>query len=137
MRDSDDDYNRYIPLTPMGGYISTSMDRHTPNADDGPQPWAWLRVHEETADAAIANQVLEGIAPGRVVFDPHGRAIPFDIPADAEGPRMLGTVRDQIQRAMNGIREAVRADPASTQQGANVSAQPESKATTPESSAQP
>jgi len=121
----------------MGGYISTSMGRQTPDADGSPQPWAWLRVHEETADAAIAYQVLEGIAPGRVVVDPHGRAIPLDIPADAEGPRMLEAVRGQSQRAMNGIREAVRAHHASTQQGTDVSAQPESKATTPESSAQP
>jgi len=109
VRDSDYDYNRYIPLTPMGGYISTSMGRQTPDADGSPQPWAWLRVHEDTANAAIAYQVLERIAPGRVVVDPHGRAIPFDIPTDAEGPRMLETVRDQIQRAMIGIREAVRA----------------------------
>jgi len=124
VRDSDYDFNRYIPVTPMGAYISTSMDRQTSDADNSPQPWAWLRVHEVTANAAIAYQVLERIAPGRVVVDSHGRAIPFDIPADAQGPRMLEAVRDQIQRAMIGIREAVRAHHASARQGPDVSAQP-------------
>ena len=33
-----------------------------------------------------AYPVPERIATGRVVVDPHGRAIPFDIPADAQDP---------------------------------------------------
>ena len=66
MRDSDKDFNRSIPVAPMGAYISTSMDWRTSDADNRPQPWAWLCVHEVTADAAIADQLLERIAPGRV-----------------------------------------------------------------------
>jgi hypothetical protein len=48
---------------------------------------------------------------------------------------MLVTVRDQIQRAMIGIREAVRAHHASAQLGRDVSAEPESGEAIPESSA--
>ena len=47
---------------------------------------------------------------------------------------MLDAVRDQIQRAMNCIREAARAHHASARQGTDVSAQPEPGETTPESS---
>jgi len=70
-----------------------------------------------------------------MVVDPHGRAIPFDIPADLEGPRMRQGIRDQIQSAIVDIREAVRAHYASIQQGTDVSAEPESGETIPESSA--
>jgi hypothetical protein len=115
--DREYDYNRYVPLTPVGGYISTSMSRQTPAADDTPQPWAWLRVHEDTANAEIAYEVLERMAPGRVVVDPHGRAIPFNVPTDAEGPRMLEAVRGQIWNAIIGIRDAVRAQNTSARQG--------------------
>ena len=92
-----------------------------------------MRVHEESPHSAIAHQVLETIAPSQVIVDPHGRGIPFDIPADLEGPRMLEAARDQIQSAMIGIREALRAHSASIQLGTDVSAEPE---TISESSAQ-
>lgn len=135
VRDSDYDFNRYIQVTPMSIYVSTSMGRQGRPGDNQSQPWAWLRVHEDTPDAEIAFQALERIAPGRAVVDAHGRAVPFDIPADEQGPRMLEAVCDQIQRAVSGIRDAVRAHYASAREGADVAVQPESGETTPEPSA--
>ena len=111
----DDDYllNRYIRVETLDTHISPSIGRKTRPAGNRPQPWAWLRVHEDTSHAEIAYEGLEQLAPGEVVVDRHGRAIPLEIPTGETGPKMLEAVRDQIHQAMVGIRAAIRTGHAS------------------------
>lgn len=111
----DDDYllNRYIRVETLDTHVSPSIGRQTRPAGNRPQPWAWLRVHEDTSHAEIAYEGLEQLAPSRVVVDRHGRAIPLEIPTDATGPKMLEAVLGQIHQAMVGIRAAIRTHHAS------------------------
>jgi hypothetical protein len=92
----DDDYllNRSIRVETLDTHVCPSIGRQTRPAGNGPQPWAWLRVHEATSRAEIAYEGLKQLAPGRVVLDRHRRAIPLEIPTGETGPKMLEAVRD-------------------------------------------
>lgn len=108
-RVSDDDYlrNRWVRVVPFATHVSTSTSRQTRPAASQPQPWAWLRVSEAAPQAEKAFAALEEVAPGQVVIDGHGRAIPVDIPADQDGPTMLRAVHHQIHQTMVAIRAAL------------------------------
>lgn len=107
----DEEYvaTRWVPVKGYDTHISTCIGRKDRPDADSPQPWAWLRIHEATPDAKIAFAALEGLAPGRVVVDRHGRAIPIEIPPGESGPRMLEAVRDQMHQVMVAIRAALAA----------------------------
>lgn len=100
--------NRYIQVTPFDAYISTSMGRRARPDENVSQRWTWLRVHSDTPHAALAYEALEQLAPGYVVADLHGMAIPIVIPAGVLGPKMLEEVHLQIHDALGAIRDAIK-----------------------------
>ena len=105
---SDYEANRYVQVTPFDTHVCIAIGRKIPPIGDEQQPWAWIRVDQASPHAEIAYSALERIAPDRLVIDPHGRAIPLDIPANESGSRMMMAARDQIHAAIAGIREAIR-----------------------------
>ena len=100
--------NRYVQVTPFDTHVCIAIGRKIRPTGDEQQPWAWLRVDQASPHAEIAYSALERIAPDRVVIDPHGRAIPLEIPANESGSRMMMAARDQIHTAIAGIRDAIR-----------------------------
>jgi len=102
----DDDYakTRWIPVAGFRTHVSTCVGRRTPRKDGQPQPWAWLRIHQETPDAGWAMAALESQQPDDVVHDPHGVAVPLRIPPSEPGSRMLEAVRDQMHAVMVALR---------------------------------
>jgi hypothetical protein len=105
----DDDFAsvRYLPVAPFDTNVAIAIGRKSHLGVDGAQPWAWLRVHNRTPHADIAFDVLEHLAPGRIVRDTLGRAFPLDIPAGVSGPRMLEVVCRQLQETIAAIRAAI------------------------------
>ena len=99
---------RYVQVAPFDTHVCTAVGRKIRPSGVDQQPWAWLRVDEASPYAEIAYEVFEQISPGRVVTDPHGRAIPLDIPPNETGSRMLMSVRDQIRIAIAKVRNAIR-----------------------------
>jgi hypothetical protein len=107
----DDDFAsvRYLPVAPFDTNVAIAIGRKSHLGVNGAQPWAWLCVHNKTAHADIAFDVLEQLAPNRIVYDSLGRAFPLDIPAGEPGPRMLEVVLQQLQETMAAIRAAIYA----------------------------
>jgi hypothetical protein len=105
--DQEYERNRWVPVSPLATYVSTSFGRKQGGHTVTPQPRAWLRIHETTPWAAAAYEALEEVAPGRVVRDPRSRAIPLDIPVGKGGPEMLTVVHAGIRELMTAIQRRV------------------------------
>ncbi|MFC6238038.1 hypothetical protein [Longivirga aurantiaca] len=92
---SDEDYERvrYMRVGASEAHIATCLLRRGRNDS---APAAWLRVHRSTSHAEIGRRVLEELAPGQVVDDPNGWAVPVRIPTGVGGPAMLAEVHAQI-----------------------------------------
>lgn len=102
----DPDYElvRYVPIPASESHVATCLGPKP--AHDG-IPWAWLRVHQATKNADIGRDVLVGLAGSRVIQDPHGWAVPVDIPVGVEGPAMLAAVHDQLRVLVARYAEAI------------------------------
>lgn len=105
---NDPDYAlvRYVPVPTSDSHVATCLG---PTYGDVPRPQAWLRVHRSTKNAEIGHAVLRQLAGDRVVEDPHGWAVPADIPADAEGPSMLAAVHAQLREIVTRFAESIAA----------------------------
>jgi len=106
-KDQDFVWVRYLEIKPLGAFVATAVGRKDRLGSGGPQPWAWLRVHRVTPHAGIGFKVLEQLAPGQVVTDPNGRAIPLDLPDGASGAQLLQAAYRQVSEAMDAVRTAV------------------------------
>lgn len=98
---------RYLEIKPLGALVATAVGRKERPGDGGPQPWAWLRIHRETSHADIGFEVLERLAPGRVVTDVNGRAVPLDLPDGANGAQLLEAAHRPVSAVMGAVRTAV------------------------------
>ena len=107
--DADFELVRYLPIPPYGANIATCLAPRVAGAGTA-TPLAWLRVHRDTPHAAAVKAAFESFAPGDVVADAHGWAIPADIPPGLEAPSVVVAVRAQFRGLIAAIHAELSRD---------------------------
>lgn len=95
----------WITIDPFRSHLSIGVAR----TDGGlaPRPWAWLSVHETTAQADVVLRALGEAFPTQVDRIPNGWGLPLGITEGQNGVEAFASAVAQIEEARTAIRRAL------------------------------
>lgn len=95
----------WMTIDPYRSHLSIGVARK--DAAPAPRPWAWLSVHETTAQVEVVRRALDDAFPGQVDHILNGFGLPLSICEGHNGVGAFTSAVAQIEKARTAIRSAL------------------------------